>query len=291
MPISQTPAELARQILSAASLPVLDGELSENSFGYRVAEQPGGTVRVSPVLDGHTTTPTDWTQPRAGALAEWQTMNRTACDVVTAEGWERTDDAWGGNVFRAPAGPLHSLVRETVHVLERDGQPTYAWFDVDLLSARTGTVRVDVAGGYNCRQLSLSDVASPALHAAGFDVETIHEDNGSGRRDWHTAHHLVVRPPSERREEWALAHAVRRLLQANHRNVGWEVHLSPALPSHLPEDAALDAHHGALMFQFSGHAVHDANAFDSTLLDAGYTLAPSRHKWWRHMRILRPAAK
>ncbi|MFB6505569.1 hypothetical protein ACFC07_22240 [Streptomyces sp. NPDC056099] len=281
-------AELARQILSAASLPVIDGELSEDSRGYRVTEQHDGMVQVSPVVDGHTTAP-HGTQYRAGALTEWQNMNRTALDVLSAEGWERADvDGWDGNVFRAPAGPLHPLVKETIHVLERDGRPGYARFDVSLLDS--GAVNIDVAGGYNCRQLSLSDVASPALHAAGFDVETVHEDNGTGRSDWHTAHHLVVRPPVERRAEWALAHTVRRLLQANHRNVGWDVHMAPALPDHMPEDAAPDAHLGALLFQFSGHAVHHAWTFDYTLRDAGYDLAPSRHKWWRHMRILRPVA-
>ncbi|MFF4188150.1 hypothetical protein ACFYZ9_33645 [Streptomyces sp. NPDC001691] len=290
MSTSQTPAELARQILSAASLPILDGELSEDSCGYRVIEQPDGTVQVSPVLDGHTTIDMWAPSFRTGAVAEWQAMNRTVRDVVTAQGWERTEAHWNGNVFRAPAGSLHPLVKETIHVLERDGNPPYARFDVHLLSARARTVLVDVAGGYNCRQLSLSDVASPALSAAGFDVETIHEADGSGRHDWNTAHHLVVRPPSERREEWALAHTVRRLLQANHRNVKWEVHMAPALPDHMPEGSAPDAHLGALMFQFSGNAVHDSGAFDYTLREAGYALAPSRHKWWRHMRILRPVA-
>ncbi|MEV0487312.1 hypothetical protein AB0I69_42770 [Streptomyces sp. NPDC050508] len=281
-------AELARQILSAASLRVIDGELSEDSRGYRVTEQHDGTVQVSPVVDGHTTAPAG-AQFRAGALDEWQTMNRTALDVVTAEGWERIEDTWDGNVFRAPACELHPLVKETRHVLERDGRPGYAWFDLSLLES--DAVKVDVVGGYNCRQLSLSDVASPALRAAGFDIETVHEDDGRGRRDWHTAHHMVVRPPVERREEWAMAHTVRRLLQDKERNRGWDVHMVPALPDHMPEGSAPDAHLGGLLFQFDGHAVHHPGAFDYTLRQAGYDFAPSRHKWWRRIRILRPVAQ
>ncbi|MGW0757088.1 hypothetical protein ACWD1Y_11470 [Streptomyces sp. NPDC002814] len=281
-----TPVALARQILSAASLPVIDGTPPEGARGYQVREEADGTVMVLPVLDGRTG-PHAGAAYRAGAQDEWQAMNRAARDVITAEGWQRTEYTWDGDVFRAPAGPLDPMVKETIHVLERDGSPDYSRFDV---TPYNGAVRIDVLGGWNCRQLSLSDVALPALYAAGFHVETVHEDDGTGRRDWHTAHHLVVRPPVERREEWALAHTIRRLLQDKERNVGWDVHMAPALPDHMPEDAAPDAHLGGLLFQFSGHAVHDAWAFDYTLRQAGYDLTPSRHKWWRHMRILRPVA-
>ncbi|MGA5411515.1 hypothetical protein ACPCSC_30210 [Streptomyces lavendulocolor] len=286
MPTQQSsPAATAREILAAASLSVIDGTPPEGARGYQVREEPDGTVMILPVLDGRTGAYAG-ASFRACAQDEWQVMNRTVRDVITAEGWERTGNTWDGDVFRAPAGPLHPLVKETVHVLERDGRPDYARFDVSLLDS--GAVKVDVVGGYMSRPLSLSSVAKPALYAAGFDVDTVHEDDGTGRRDWHTAHHLVVRPPVERREEWALAHTVRRLLQARHRNVDWEVHMVPAEPSDLPAGAAPDAHRGGLLFQFSGHAVHHAWAFDFTLRDAGYAFEPSRHKWWHHTRILRP---
>ncbi|AWI32648.1 hypothetical protein [Streptomyces tirandamycinicus] len=286
MSVQTSPVALARQILSAASLPVIDGEPLEDSRGYQLRENSDGTVTVCPVLDGRPGAPANPVF-RGGSMSEWRAMNRAALDAVTAEGWERTGDTWDGNVFRAPAGPLAPMVKETIHVLERDGQPGYARFDV---SPYMGAVSIDVAGGWNCRELSISDVALPALHAAGFDVSTVHEGEGAERREWGTLHHLVVRPPVERREEWALAHTVRRLLQSKHTHVGWNVHMKPALPERLPEDAAPDAHRGALFFRFDGHAVHGPRDFDHTLQDAGYVLGPSRHEWWRNVRILRPAA-
>lgn len=277
---------LARQILSAASLHVLNAEPSADARGYLVRPIPDGTIRVEPVLDGRTGMPAGAVY-RSGATDEWRAMQHAALDAVTAEGWERAESTWDGDVFRAPAGPLDPMVKETVHVLERDGRPGYARFDVEPYM---GAVRIDVAGGWNCRELSISDVALPALHAAGFDVEVVHEGKGAERREWGTLHHLVVRPPVERREEWTLAHTVRRLIQSKHRNVRWDVHLAAALPDHMPEGSAPDAHLGALLFQFSGHAVHHAWAFDSTLRDAGFAIEPSRRPWWRHTRILRPSS-
>ncbi|WP_086681827.1 hypothetical protein [Streptomyces pseudogriseolus] len=281
-----SPVVLATQILSAASLPVIDGTPPEGSRGYQVREEKGGMVMVLPVLDGRTG-PHMGAVFRARAQDEWRTMNRAARDVLTAEGWQRTEYTWDGDVFRAPGGPLDPMVKETIHVLERDGSPGYALFDV---TPYAGAVRIDVVGGWNCRQLSISDVARPALYAAGFDVETVHEGEGAERPEWGTLHHLVVRPPVERREEWALAHTVRRFLQSEYTHIGWEVHMRPALPEHLPEGSAPDAHLGALLYQFNGHAVHHSRAYDYELRRAGYELQPSRHPWWRNIRILRPAA-
>ncbi len=282
--LTRSAIEAARQILTAAELPVIEMEPTPDAHGYLV--RPGesdGTVEVCPVLDG-----------RTGAqdgpllrLRDRQTMNRAALDAITAEGWQRTDNTWDGNVFLPVAGPLAPEVKETLHVLERDGSPGYAVFDV--APAGRDSVRVDVVGGWNCRELSLSDVALPALGAAGFEVETVHEGERAERREWHTLHHLVVRPPAERREEWALAHTVRRFLQSQYTHVGWTVHMAPARPEHLPEDAADGEHLGALLFQFDGHAVHDSRSFDYSLQKAGYALGPTRHPWWRNIRILRPA--
>ncbi|MET9528166.1 hypothetical protein [Streptomyces coeruleorubidus] len=279
-----TPVALARQILSAASLPIVDGTPPEGARGYQVREEADGTVMVLPVLDGRTG-PHAGAAYRAGAQDEWTAMNRTARDVITAEGWQRTEYTWDGDVFRAPAGPLDPMVKETIHVLERDGSPGYARFDV---TPYNGAARIDVVGGWNCRELSISDVARPALYAAGFEVDTVHEGEGAERQEWHTLHHLVVRPPAERREEWALAHTVRRFLESRYTHIGWDVHMRPALPEHLPEGSEPDAHLGALFYKFDGHAIHGPRAFDYSLREAGYDLQPSRHQWWRHIRILRP---
>ncbi|MGW0562850.1 hypothetical protein ACWDZ4_20080 [Streptomyces sp. NPDC003016] len=275
--------DAARSFLSAASLPVLDENSPPDASGLRVLPYNDVCVMVAPVVEGKQGA---WLMTSTEGTNRWRVLNRQAIDVITAEGWEYVADTNDGGAFSPPVGPLLPEVKETIGVLERDGRPGYAVFDV---SPHAGTVRIDVAGGWNCRELSISDVALPALHAAGFDVETVHEGEGSERREWHILHHLVVRPPSERREEWALAHRVRRLLQGSHRNVGWEVGMTPALPEHMPEGSAPDAHLGALLFHFSGHAVYHPGAFDYTLQDAGYVLGPSRFKWWRHMRILRPA--
>ncbi|MFD7764117.1 hypothetical protein [Streptomyces microflavus] len=286
VPPSITPfVEAARSFLAAASLPVLDEQSLPDASGFRVLPYNATAVLVSPVVDGQATAPAG-AQFRTGALREWENLGRSAHDVVTAEGWARIAHTWDGAAYSPPVGTLHPLVKETLHVLERDGDTGYAAFDVSLLDS--GAVRIDVAGGYNCRELSLSDVAGPALSAAGFESETFDVD-GEISRTWGTAHHLVVRPPTERREEWALAHTVRRFLQAERRHVGWGVHMTPAQPDDLPEDAAPGAHLGALRYQFDGHAVHDPRAFDYTLRQAGYVLTPTRHAWWHNIRILRRA--
>ncbi|MGW7594438.1 hypothetical protein, partial [Streptomyces rubiginosohelvolus] len=191
------------------------------------------------------------------------------------------------DVFRAPAGPLAPIVKETVHVLERDGSPGYAQFDV---TPYMGAARVDVTGGWNCRELSISDVALPALRAAGFSVDSVHEGEGSELRQWGTLHHLVVRPPVERREEWARAHTVRRFLQGRFTHVEWEVQMRPALPEDLPEGSEPAAHLGALFYRFDGHAIHHPQTFDDSLRELGYDLQLSRHQWWHNIRILRPVA-
>jgi len=287
LPPSITPfVEAARSFLSAASLPVLDEHSPPDASGFRVLPYNDTAVMVSPVVDGQMTAPAG-AQFRTGALREWENLSRNARDVMTAEGWAHIVLTWDGAAFSPPTSALHPLVKETVHVLERDGEPWYAEFDVSLLDS--GAVKVDVAGGLNCRELSLSDVACPALRAAGFDVETFDVDDEISRT-WHSAHYLTVRPPVERRAEWALAHTVRRFLQANYPNVGWDVHMTPAQPEDLPEDAAPDAHLGALRYQFGGHAVHHPRAFDYTLREAGYLLTPTRHAWWHNIRILRRAA-
>jgi len=278
--------QAARQILTTAGLPVIEGTPAPDARGYQVRQgSDDGTVIVGPVLDGRTGVPGGAMRTAAGD--QWRAMNRTALDAITAEGWRRTGDTWNGNVFRPVVGPLDPMVKQTLHILERDGTPGYALFDAAPV---TGAVRVDVVGGWNCRALSISDVALPALYAAGFEVESVHEGQGAERREWHTLHHLLVRPPVERRQEWALAHTIRRFLQSRYTHVGWNVHMEPARPDHLPQDAADGTHLGALLFQFDGHAIHHTRKFDGSLQEAGYSLGPSRRPWWANMRILRPAA-
>lgn len=286
-PASITPfVDAARTFLTAASLPVLDKSSPPEASGFRVLPYNDTAVMVSPVVDGLQGT-ADGTALRPGWMRRWENMARQARDVITAEGWGRVADTWDGVAFSPPVHTLHPLVQETVHVLERDSLPLYAEFGVSLLDS--GRVGVDFVDGLYCRQLAFSDVAAPALHSAGFDINTVDFDGGTDCRTWDMADHLVVCPPVERRDEWALAHTVRRLLQAQHGNPGRSLYLVPAESSHLPEDSAPEAHLGSLLFQFPGHAVHGQWTFDLTLRKAGYTLGPTRQEKRRDMRILRPA--
>lgn len=286
-PASITPfVDAARSFLSAVPLPVLDEPSPPDASGFRVLPYNAVAVTVAPVVDGLRGT-WDGTALRPGWTERWRNMDRQARDVITAAGWGRVADTPDGGSYSPPVAPLHPLVQETVHVLERDGQPYNAEFDVSLLDS--GAVKVDVVGGLYSHQFALSDVAAPALYAAGFDFNTVDYDGETSSRSWCMAHHLVARSPMERRKEWALAHTVRRLIQAEHRDPGRSLYIAPAEPSDLPEGSAPDAHLGALFFQFPGRAADGPGAFDLTLQKAGHTLGPTRHERQHHVRILRPA--
>jgi hypothetical protein len=269
----------ARAILAAASLPLLEEPFADDAEGLTVRPHgDGSTVLVATVVGGRIGGGYGTAYP-VGADMRCGALSRQALDAITAEGWERREYRFEGGVFAPPAGPLHPLVKETIAVLERHGQPGYSRFAVSLLES--GNVRVDVVGGWDCRELSLNDVASPALYAAGFTVERKPE----GQTGWFGVEHLEVRPPAERREEWALCHTVRRFLQSEFTNVGWDVAFEPAQESHMPDGAAPGSHLGALLFQFSGHAIHSPYSFDFALRRAGYAIEPGRFRW---RRILRP---